>query len=394
MKKIILLVVIAAVITAGWLLYFRGDDGLKKVNVVYAGHKNLSNSLEFSGEVIPRKIYSVMSALGGRIDDLKVSEGSVVKKGDVLLELDTTQLEFELEKARLSYELLSDTQTQTVMAQSNAVSDKMAVEKARVALALSQTTGYDYESFNSAFGSEIAEQAAQYTSALEGMTFSDTLNLNEIGSADAETQLSVLEMNIKSIETTLEQMTIKSEIDGKVLQLVVNEGEVLSPGFPAMVIADTDNTLVSAYVYEKDVSDLEEDMKVKIIGDPGYYTGSISKIGASAAGIGDAGLFDTMTKVEIKPEDRFKRMPGAIVDIEIVVSEAKNVLCVPTECFTDDNCVFVVDEEGVLEKRTVVVGFRNMYYAQVVSGVSEDEMVVVSPKELTEGQKVEYDTGE
>jgi HlyD family secretion protein len=341
---------------------------------------------------MPKSIYSVMSTIGGQIKSIGVSEGAEVKKGDTLIKLDTSLLEIELEKAVAGYDAMTDTKAQSVMAQTDAVSAALAKEKAKVALALSQTTGYDYESFNSAFGSELGEQAAQYVSALSGMQMKDVaVSADDYGAAQLDTAINDLEMTIKSLNKSIEQMTLKSEINGRVISINVHSGEVLAPGVPAMVIADTDNTYISAYVYEKDVKSLKEGMDVKILGDPGYYSGTVSRIAVSAAGVGDTAVFDTMTLVEITPEERFSRMPGAVVDVVIVTSSVKDALSLPRECFTKDNCVFTADEAGVLQKRTVMTGFRDMYYVQIITGVSKDEMVVVSPKDLTEGQKVEFE---
>lgn len=394
MRKVILLISVIAVIAAGWFFYFSGGNEKPSVSVVTAKYRDLSDSLEFSGEVVPRKMYSVMSPVGGQIKEIYVSEGNTVNKGDLLISFDTSQLDIELEKAQLSYDLLEDAQAQTVMS-GGGFNSVMAQEKAKVALALSQTTGYDYESFNETFGIDISDEAAAMASSLEGMQLSDISDFDfsemPIG---ASSELEMARLAVKGLEAAISKMTIVSELTGSVIMLNVNAGEVLAPGMPAMVIADTENTVIKAYVYENDIGQLSEGMKVRIISDPKRYIGALTKIGAAAAGVGQTSVFDTMTKVEIEPEERFDRMPGAIVDLEIIISSKEDVLSLPMNCITDDNCVYVVDEEGLVHKRDVVTGFTDTYYVQIISGVEPNEMVVVSPKNLSEGQSVDYDTSE
>ena len=98
-----------------------------------------------------------------------------------------------------------------------------------------------------------------------------------------------------------------------------------------------------------------------------------------------------MTKVEITPGNGFHKMPGAVVDLEIIVSSKQGVLAVPLDSITDDGCVFVVGAEDKAEKRIIETGFSNMYYAEVISGVGAGEMVILSSDGIEEGQQVAYD---
>jgi HlyD family secretion protein len=185
-------------------------------------------------------------------------------------------------------------------------------------------------------------------------------------------------------------MSVASLIDGTVIAVNVHKGEVLAPGIPALVIADTNDTVVEGYVYEKDVEDLSEGLRVKIYTDIGYYWGTLTGIG-KAAGVGETSNYGTMTKVQVTPDKAFSKMPGAVVDLKIVLSSKNDVLAVPLECITDDDCVYVVNAEGKAEKRTVQTGFTDMYYAEILSGVSAGEQVILSPDSIGEGQQVVYD---
>jgi HlyD family secretion protein len=165
---------------------------------------------------------------------------------------------------------------------------------------------------------------------------------------------------------------------------------VLSPGIPALVIADTENIIIEGYVYEKDVSKLIEGQQVKIYTEKGYYRGTLTEIG-KVAGQGDTSGYGTLTKVKITPDGGFSKMPGAVVDLEIILSSKDDVLAIPLECITDDDCVFVVNAQGKAEKRIVQTGFKDMYRTEIISGISEGEKVILSPDVIEEGQRVAYD---
>ncbi len=394
MRKVILLAVVLVVIAAGWFFYFHKSDPIAQVSVTTVKTMDLGNTLEFSGEVVPVKMYSVMSETGGTVDTLYVSEGDHVKVGDQLLSLDTSALESQLEEAQMHVELLSGATTESVMAQNGSLSQaekSLMEQKIKVALALSQTTGYDFESFNEAFAQSAQDTASEMAASLGDMSLSDLQAMQTSGSGSAEEQLALAELTVQNLELAIEKMSYSSLIEGTVIAVNIHEGEVLSPGLPALVIADTANTMVEGYVYEKDVKGLAEGQQVKIYSEDGFYRGTLVSIAKAAAGVGGTSAYDTMTKVQIAPGTGFKKMPGAVVDLEIVISSKNDVLAVPLDAITDDDCVYVVNAEGKAEKRSIQTGFSDMYYAEVLSGLTGGEQVILSPKNIEEGQQVAYD---
>jgi HlyD family secretion protein len=398
MKKVILLLSVLAVIAVGWFLYFDKGEVSTIVGIHEVAYGDLENTLEFSGEVKCTNMYSVMSETGGTVSKFYVSEGTQVEAGDRLFDLDSSAVEAQLKEAQLKYDALSDASTQTVMAQQTGGKSLAEQQKAAVALALSQTTGYDLDSFNEALGSGAGEAAAAAAATI-GDKLSDLTSLQnaaqtgDITSLDADSQLKMAELAVEQLQDTLDKMHYSSRISGTVLAVNVNKGEVLAPGVPALVIADTDSTDISGYVYEKDVDGLTTGMDVTIISEDHKYQGKLTQIGKAAADIGESSTFDTMTKVTITPNASFKKMPGAVVDLKIVLSSKKGVLTIPADCLTDDGCVFVVGAEDVVEKRQVTTGFEDMFNVEVLQGLGEGELVVTTPGSVKEGQHVSYDRG-
>ncbi len=385
MRKLILLFVVLAVIAAGWVLYFNNGDSAAIVNLCEVKYMDLANSLEFSGQVVPVKMYSVMSETGGTIDTIYVSEGSKVSEGDALFDIDSSQVKTLLKVAELKYDMLVGSETQAVMAPGTG----LAGEKAKLALALSQTTGYDYESFNKAFSDDLLENAQAMAASLDNME-----SLKEAtGSAPNSSSVELAELEVERLRKQLDNMSYKSLLKGTVIAVNIHGGEVLAPGIPAMVIADTENPLIEGYVYEKDLSSLTMGMNVKIADEDVYYMGKITSIGNAAAELGTQSNYGAMAKVQITPGKGLKKIPGAVVDLEAVMSSKNHVLALPVECLADKNSVYVVGIDDKLEKRTVETGFQDTFYIEIISGLSEGEKVVLTPGGVQEGQTVTYDRG-
>lgn len=390
MRKIILLIVVLAIIAAGWFLYFNDGAEASIVSLSEAKYMDLENSLEFSGQVVPVTMYSVMSETGGTVDTIHVAEGGRVKAGDALFELDASQLESMLEEAEVNYNMLLDSQSQTVMAPGSALDQ----EKAKVALALSQTTGYDYKSFNNAFSDTLSQYAEAMASSLSAMQ-----SMGDVaGEPDAllKDKIALAELAAQRLRSQINQMSYKSLIKGTVLAVNINKGEVLAPGMPAMIIADTDETVIEGYVYERDLARLSDDMDVKIIDDDVHYMGRITGIGKAAVDTGEQSSFGSMAKIEIKPGLGFNKITGAVVDLEIVLSSKDDALAVPVECLAEEGFVYfvyVVGKDDMLEKRVVETGFQDTFYVEILSGLSIGEKVVLTPGIAKEGQRVTYDRG-
>jgi HlyD family secretion protein len=383
MRKLILLFVVLAVIAAGWILYFNNGDSAEIVNLCEVKYMDLENSLEFSGQVVPVKMYSVMSETGGTIDTIYVSEGSKVSEGDALFDIDSSQIKTLLKEAELKYDILLGSESQTVMAPGAG----LAGEKAKIALALSQTTGYDYESFNNAFSGELEKNAQTMAASLNNMQ-----SLKEAaGAVPGSSSLELAKLEVERLRAQLENMSYKSLLTGTVIAVNIRSGEVLAPGVPAMVIADTEDSIIEGYVYEKDISNLTMGMNVKIVDEDVYYIGKITSIGHAAAELGEQSSYGAMAKVQITPGKGFRKIPGAIVDIEVVMSSRDHVLALPVECLADKNSVYVVGKDDKLEKRTVETGFQDTFYVEVLSGLNEGEKVVLTPGSVQEGQTVTYD---
>jgi HlyD family secretion protein len=371
-------------------LYFDEGEPAVDVRLYDVKYSKLENALELSGEVVPSSQYSVMSETGGTVTMIHVFEGSRVIAGEALFSLDDTELTVKLKEARLRLDALHDLEAKAVLAQSGGPLT-LAQEKAKLALALSQTTGYDYESFNEALGRENAHEARQVSSMLTESLSGIDSDFFETKTAVQGSEAQLAQLAVERLESAVERMVYKSKLTGTVVAVNVNRGEVLSPGLPAMVIADTDSVKIVGYVYEKDVKGLFEGMDVTIITDEGYTNGVIKKVGVSASGIGDLSAFDTMAKIEIEPDASFSKMVGAAVDIKIVLSSKADVLAVPIDSLTDDGCVFVVAKGDVAQKRAIVTGFEDAFYVEVTGGLFEGERIVAAARNLQEGQKIKYD---
>ncbi|MGH7269003.1 MAG: efflux RND transporter periplasmic adaptor subunit, partial [Polyangiaceae bacterium] len=179
--------------------------------------------LTSAGYVVPQVEVDISSKLVGRVDKATAQEGSVVKRGDLLFELDA-----------------SDQRTQVASARA-----RVAAAKARAATARAQVA-------------EVAEQLARekrlVQSGAVGSATADDLGAREksldeqVNAADADVAASQAE--VTALEVNLGNTSIRSPIDGTIVTKPLQPGDVVTPGTPMARIADFDSIVVETDVPE------------------------------------------------------------------------------------------------------------------------------------------------
>src|ERR1039457_2959008 len=97
------------------------------------------------------------------------------------------------------------------------------------------------------------------------------------------------------------------------------------------------------------------------------------------------------TEVDVPNRERLL-MPGMYAETTLVLESKNNVLTVPLEAINhagDQTTVYVVNQTGKVEDRTITTGLATSTDAEVVSGLREGDLVVVSDRSgLTPGEEV------
>ena len=222
--------------------------------------------LDFSGTVSTDDAYvdgnrvTVSSKYLGRIVQLTVDEGSIVKKGDVLVRLDVSDLTAQERQAKASLEF----------AVQSAELAKVNLEKAEEDFTRAQTQ------FNNAIISK--EQFDHATKAFEAAKAQSAIAAAQIDTARA--QLGV-------IDTQLANMVITAPMDGVVSKRWALPGDVVQMAQPILSIYDLEHLWVTADLEETKFSELKLGQKVHIYVDSyggKKFDGKIIQLGSNTAG--------------------------------------------------------------------------------------------------------------
>jgi len=221
-----------------------------------------------------------------------------------------------------------------------------------------------------------------------------------------QTEVKNLQTQIFNTKTDLNKVyaQIVAPIDGVIIQAPEEEGMPIVAGSPIVEIVNPSNLIVNCDISPYYAPDLKVGLDAKI-----KYTGSktievdgkVTKVSPVAiikqsATTADKSSGDATIPVEVQiPEPGAVIKPGFTVDIKVITQTRPNVCIVPilATIEDDDNStyVYVVKEDGSLEKRVVSQGLSNGLYIEV-DNLKEGEIVVSNPSEfLKEGMKVSYE---
>jgi len=312
--------------------------------------RDIESKLVIYGDVTPAVQIDVKAEVGGRIRTIHVEAGDVVNKGDLLLEVDDTELQNE-KKAALT-----------------------EVEGARIA---SEKTRRNYE------------RARQlYDEKLISLEIFDNLK------ADLDIGLNNLtrsERRLEIVEERLSKTRILSPASGTILALSVQEGQVVIPaasvnsGTSLMLVADLENLLVDSHVNQVDVAKIRKDQNVTLTSDAlrnVKMPARIAFIAPVASTKNNVKGFRIEVAIEEAPQEI---RPGMTVAVNVPLGEAKDAISVPVGAvFSDEkegSIVYVLNGGRTPEKRKVSVGLTNLFFAEIIEGLSPgEEILLVAPE--------------
>ncbi|MCX7734403.1 MAG: efflux RND transporter periplasmic adaptor subunit [bacterium] len=292
------------------------------------------------------KVVHVSSKVSGIVVKSNFKVGDFVRKGEVLALIDSMEvgdLQNEYLKAKAELEI-----AQSSYERANLLFDQKVISKAE---------------FLRRYGEYLSKK-----SNLESLRN----KLRLFGFSEKEISFVEKERKISS------QIRIVSPISGRIIEAHSVVGEIVEQSRPIFKIADLSNLWVVANIPEKDISKIREgqyiNFTVSAYPDKAFR-GRISYVS-------DIVDFDTRTvsvRAEVQNPDRLLK-PGMFANIEVIVEEI-NVLAVPKSAVQrdgDEIFVFVKIGENTFEKRKIEIGYEGDDFYQVLSGLREGEIVVVS----------------
>jgi len=208
---------------------------------------------------------------------------------------------------------------------------------------------------------------------LKSVDQNDSLMQAEIAYNEAQ---SAYDSAVRDLQATV----IKAPISGMVTQVQIKEGTYVTDKTVLMSISDTSGLIVEATVDEYDVVKVKPGMACRVIVEPlggATFNGELIFVGAAGSEQGGVVLYPVKVAL-LNPGNDVKI--GMNADIEIVVAEQSNVLCVPNaalETRKGQSLVRILESDGSISMREVTIGLQTETMTEIISGLQEGEKVAV-----------------
>jgi len=225
-----------------------------------------NNQMIVQGE-IDTKTVDLSSKITGRVKEIKIQKGDTVKKGDILVILDTPDIEAKSAQADAAIELAQSKELE-VYNGTRSEQKTMALNilnKAKVDLVLAEKTYNRVKNLNTegvVSNQKTDEAFAMYQNAKQDVLVAQN-NYNMLVNGSRYEDKLMASANVKKAKSTknevqsyLNENIIKSPIDGQVTELSVEEGELVGAGYTIITIVDLNDNWA--------VFNLREDMLPKI----------------------------------------------------------------------------------------------------------------------------------
>ncbi len=183
----------------------------------------VASQLELSGTVVSDNEKMITSRNMGYVKAVLVDEGSSVKKGQVLYEIDSSNMDSNKKEAELNLEIL----------QNQARNIELNLNRYKNLQAQDLVSKYDVEQLE--------------------------LNLSNI-----KNMITITSAKVKEVNAQYDYLKVKAPNDGLILKKSIKAGEMAMPGMPAFILTDLSTLLIKADISETNLNDVKVGQKVDI----------------------------------------------------------------------------------------------------------------------------------
>lgn len=343
-----------------------------------------------TGTVSAEREYSVRAATDGIIR-LLVDKGSAVKRGQVLATIDNADLRFAVDQAQAELKrklALADDASSPALSELRA---KYQASNDQLQIALDNERRVSGLMGHGGTSQNDLDQSITRVKSLQSdaESYKSQIAAKKL---DLHRDVEIGQAALASAQWEQDQATIRSPIDGTVLDWPVSEGTRVAVNDHILQLADVSpgHLVMRAQVDEEDKNRLrpptgadQQTVKMTLYAYPDeILTGKVRRIYDKADP--DRRTYEVDVTFD-RPDLRLAA--GMTGELNFIVAERQNAMIVPTQTMQGGSVMLV--RNGRLERPDVVTGLRSIERTEILSGLNQGDVIVISPiLDLQAGQAV------
>ena len=405
---VIVLLAIVALGAAGLVIHRRASSARQRAGLetATASRRTLSATVLATGSInaIVGAEVKVGSRISGVVKRLPVNIGSVVRKGQLIAELDDRDTRSQLDQAAANLAAararlqqarttvgtvplevaaqIQQAKAAVEQAEANRVNAKAKYDRMQHLLAEDFVAQQDVDNARTEY--EVAVSQVRHAQAVLDAANANAsqTQLSQQDVAQTEAAVHQAQAALRYAETQLSYTRIVSPIDGVIASVSTQEGETIAAGLTAptfVTIIDLSRLQVDALVDETDIGRVEVGQSATFTVDSypdEEFEGTVTAIYPKAIIDQNVVNYDVVVTIA---NPRGLLRPDMTANVTIAVATREDVLAVPNKAIRreDGAKVVYVMQDGSLERRAVKTGWKDSDYTEILSGLKEGESVLL-----------------
>ncbi|MGY8909481.1 MAG: efflux RND transporter periplasmic adaptor subunit [Flavobacteriales bacterium] len=375
-RNIIIISIVIVVLAIVGYSFINGDDAMViEAKTVLAKKENVTTMVTATGTIEPITQVEVGTQVSGVVEKIYVDYNSVVKEGQLIAELDKTNLNASKTQAQAAYDnaIIQRNYTQNIYERQQSLYDHQVISK-----------------------SDLEDATFNYETAKSTVTqrYSD----------------------LQQARTNLGYANIYSPIDGVVLSKAIDEGQTVAASLstPTLftIAQDLKEMQVEANVDEADIGQVKEGQRVAFTVDAYIgetFEGVVTQVRLDPTVTSNVVTYTVVIKAD-NPDLKLK--PGLTATISIYTLELNNVLTAEAKAInfkpeattlasynlqhqlpnttsniaSDETTLWVLESNGAITPKIVTLGASDGIHVQLLSGVTTGDKLVYSLKGIAKSE--------
>ena len=360
------------------------------VSVQMAKGGEIKNTNTFTGTTKVKEETSVTAEIGGTIQEIYVTLGQEVKKGDKLLTIKGDDVQNSLKQAQAALDIAKASYKNTKYSLGeNLKTAQRAYDEAKrnqdINTQLYQAEAISEDAYKkSEVGLNQAKQsldmAQKSYDAANGMS---TAELEDL----AEKQLNQAQVSYEIAASNLNKLNLTAPVDGIITAKNFDANEMISQQQPAFIISSANILQIDLKVTQTDLTKFTAGQEVDVTIDNKVVKGIVRYVPAVVNAT--TSLYDVEILVD-NSQRNYKA--GMSADVEISIEKQEQAITIPKKAIFEEDgnkYVYIANSDNIAVKTEITTGIETSTTMEIKSGISKDDTVVIGGLNLiTDGTSI------
>lgn len=357
-----------------------------------AVRETISNTISTNGKIEPLQNFEAHAPIATTVRKLYVHEGDRVSRGQLLLQLDDSDIRAQAAHAVAQ---LRSAQADLSAVRTGGTHEEVLTNQAELVKARTEHDAADrnlaairnLQQRGAASPAEVQEAENRLKRAQAEVNLLEQKQKGRYSRPEvsrAQAQAAEGKATLDAAQALLHGANVRAERDGVVYSLPVREGQYVNPGDLLAQVADFSKVQLRAFVDEPEIGRLAQGQKVTVTWDalPGRsWEGTLTRVPTTVTVRGTRTVGELTCEVA-NPD--LKLLPNVNVSVVVITARHENALTIPREAVREEDGKRYVFEivDGELKRREVETSVFNLTRIEITRGLKEQAQVALGSENV------------